>query len=324
MFSAMKVHVMAMGGVFDTGLVTVLDTLKLANDFAASKGMRVPFDVRVVGVRRTVRTQQGFGVPTQHVSDVDTPELVIVPALGEMSPPELDVALKRRDVRDLKRWVGDWHASGARLAAACTGTFVLAATGLLDGLHATTSWWLAPDFRKRFPSVSLDDTRMVVEADGRITAGAALAHIDLALWLVREQSPLLARTTSRFLLFDGRPTQATYAMADHIAHQDPIVEAFELWARGNLRDFSMSGAAKAVGTSQRTLQRRVQQVLGCTPIHYVGDLRVDLARHRLETTDESIEEIAEAVGYSDGVTLRNLLRQRTGVGVRALRAQRME
>ena len=318
----MRAHVMAIEGMFDTGLVTVLDTLSMANELAVATGMPAPFDIEVVGVRKSVRTQLGLGVPARHVSDVGAPDLVLIPALGEKSPEDLERALGRRDIADVKRWLGKWQEDGARLAAACTGTYVLAATGLLDGLRATTTWWLGPDFRQRFPAVSLEDTRMIIDDNRRLTAGAALAHVDLALWLVREQSPVLARTTSRYLLFDDRQSQATYSMADHLAHQDPIVEAFEVWARAHMRDFTMARAAKAVGTSQRTLQRRVQRVLGCTPSHYVGNLRVTLAQHRLETTDESSEEIAAAVGYSDGVTQLSLLRRRTGVGVRELRARR--
>jgi len=217
--------------------------------------------------------------------------------------------------------VGAWQAAGARVAAACPGTYVLALTGLLDGRRATTSWWLAPDFRQRFGAVQLDETEMVIDEDGRVTAGAALAHVDLALWFVREHSPTLARTTSKHLLVDGRPSQATYAMSDHLAHSDPVVENFERWARQNLADFSMAAAANATGTSERTLERRLRKILGQTPIAFVRRLRVERAIFLLETTDESVESIASEVGYGDGVTLRTLLRKQTGLGIRQLRRQ---
>jgi transcriptional regulator GlxA family with amidase domain len=175
-------------------------------------------------------------------------------------------------------------------------------------------------FRERFPRVSLDESRMIVQSRRVITAGAALAHVDLALWLVRQKSPALAHATARYLVFDARPSQAAYAMADHLAHDDPIVQRFEHWARRHLADFSMAAAARQVGVSERTLERRLRSVLGRTPLAFVQDLRVELAIHRLRTSDDSIEQIAAAVGYSDGVTLRTLLRKKTGRGIRELRA----
>ncbi|MEM7351643.1 MAG: helix-turn-helix domain-containing protein [Acidobacteriota bacterium] len=317
----MKIALLVVEGMFDTGLSVLLDTFATANDLAAEAGERPLFRVQICGVRDLVATQQGFRIPLVPIAGLATPDLVIVPALGAKSPEALGRDLQRSDVRDAADQLLAWHRDGARVAAACTGTYVLASTGLLDGLRATTTWWLGPDFRQRFTEVELDDTEMVVDAEGRVTAGAALAHVDLALWFVRERSPDLARTTSRHLLVDGRPSQATYAMSDHLAHLDPVVERFERWARNHLCDFTMAGAAEAVGASQRTLERRLRKVLGQTPIAFVRRLRVERAVFLLETTDDSVERIAAEVGYCDGVTLRTLLREKTGLGIRQLRHQ---
>jgi transcriptional regulator GlxA family with amidase domain len=108
-------------------------------------------------------------------------------------------------------------------------------------------------------------------------------------------------------------------MPDHLAQADPLVEKFEAWARRHLVDFSMAAAARAVGASERTLERRVGAVLGRSPVSYVRDLRVERAIHRLQTSGDTLDDIATAVGYNDAVTLRTLLRQKTGRGVRELR-----
>jgi transcriptional regulator GlxA family with amidase domain len=160
---------------------------------------------------------------------------------------------------------------------------------------------------------------MIVESGRVVTAGAALAHVDLALWLVRRQSAALAHATARYLVFDARPSQSVYVMPDHLAHADPIVERFEAWAARHLTDCSLADAARSVGTSERTLERRTRAVLGKTPLAYVQDLRVELAVHRLRTTKDSLEQIARHVGYEDGVTLGTLLRKKTGRTVRELR-----
>ncbi len=196
----------------------------------------------------------------------------------------------------------------------------MAEAGLLDGHHATTTWWLAPLFRKRYPKVLLDEANMIVKSGRFVTAGAALSHMDLALWLVRGVSPQLASLTAKYLIVDSRPSQSAYALTDHLMHSDPIVQRFESWARARLNHgFSLDHAAKATGSSKRTLARRMQSVLGKTPLSYFQSLRVERAVHLLKTGSASVEEVAARVGYADGATLRTLLRTRLNSGVKEIR-----
>lgn len=206
------------------------------------------------------------------------------------------------------------------MSAACIGTFVLAESGLLDHRPATTTWWLAPLFRTRYPTVLLDESHMLVKSGRIVTAGAALSHMDLALWLIRQQSPKLAALTAKYLIVDSRPSQSAYVLTDHLIHNDPLVERFERWARTRLaHGFSLDEAAKAVASSKRTLARRLHAVLGKSPLAYFQSLRVERAVHLLKTGDESVDQIAARVGYADGVTLRTLLRRHLGHGVREIR-----
>jgi transcriptional regulator GlxA family with amidase domain len=315
-----RVSVLVLDGVFDSGLSVVLDTLATANDLSDdSRSGR--YEMTLTGLRKTASTMQGLRVPLS-VARVGgaRPDVVVVPALGCKTRETILTALERRDVADACSLLLEWSKAGTRVLGACTATFVLASSGILDGGNATTTWWLSPVFRERFPRIALDDSRMIVESARVVTAGAALAHVDLALWLVRQRSPSLAQMTARYLVADTRPSQSAYVMPDHLAHSDPLVERFEHWARRHLKGFTLAEAAKNVGTSERTLERRIRAVLGKTPLSYVQDLRVELAVFRLRTTKESVEQIATAVGYGDGVTLRTLLRKRTGRGLRELRA----
>lgn len=316
----MRISVLVLDDVFDTGLAVLLDTLDTANGLS-SEFLRSgpPFDVRLIGVRRHIRTHCGFQVTVGTYEPKPRPDVVLVPALGSKTPAALGEALERRDVHDAGALLRECVDARVRIGAACTATFVLGAASVLDGRSATTSWWLSPLFREKFPQVQLDESRMITESSGVITAGAALAHLDLALWLVRMKSPELASATARYLTFDARPSQAAYVIPDHLAHADPLVEKFEGWARKHLADFSLAAAAKYVGAGERTLERRLRRVLGRTPLSYVQDLRVEKAVHLLQTTDASVEEIAAEIGYQDGVTLRTLLRRKTGRGVRELR-----
>lgn len=314
---------LALDDVFDTGLSTLLDTFSTANELAESAGtVSTRFDVTVVGVRPRVRTGQGLSVPVRSAMRLTRPDVVLVPAIGAKMPETLQAALRRRDIIDAQTLLRRWSDNGAMVGAACTGTFVLAGTTLLDGQHATTTWWLAPFFRERYPHIVLDESRMLVGSSRFITAGAALAHLDLALWLVRRRSPALAALTARYLAVDSRVSQAAFTTPDHLAHSDPLVERFERWARRRLAEgFSLSEAARAALTSERTLARRLQSVLGKSPLAFFQDLRVERAVHLLQTTSASVDQIADQVGYADGVTLRTLIRRKLGRGVRELRAR---
>jgi transcriptional regulator GlxA family with amidase domain len=316
---AMRIAVLVLDDVFDMGLSAILDTLAIADELAAGGSAGARFSVRVVGVRRRVRTHQGMTVPVESAATGRRPDVVLLPALGAKTPEAIGAALSRRDVVEAGALLCRWAGAGTLVGAACTGTFVLAESGLLDGRRATTTWWLSSLFRRRYPGIELDESRMVVEAGGVVTAGAALAHLDLALWMVRRQSPELAALAARYLVVEPRPSQAAFAIPDHLAHEDEVVKRFERWAREHLAAFSLGAAARSVGASERTLTRKTRAVLGKSPLSYVQDLRVEHAVHLLQTTGASVEDIAAAVGYADGVTLRTLLRRKSGRGVRELR-----
>ena len=316
----MRIAVMALDDVFDLGLSAVLDAFQTANELIELSDLSVPrFEVRLTGVRARVKTSQGLSVPVRS-GDGFRPECVVVPAIGFKMPGPLETALGRADVREAAEALRGWHRRGAIVSAACIGTFVLAESGLLDGQRATTTWWLAPLFRRRYPRVRLDDAHMIVRSGQIVTAGAALSHMDLALWLIRSVSPQLASLTAKYLIVDSRPSQSAYALTDHLTHSDPIVHRFEAWARARLaRGFSLDEAARGVGTSKRTLARRMRSVVGQSPLAYVQSLRVERAVHLLRTRGASVDEVAARVGYADGATLRALLRRRLNAGVVEIR-----
>src|SRR5476649_1848078 len=144
--------------------------------------------------------------------------------------------------------------------------------------------------------------------------------LDLALALIRRASPELASLTARYLVVDERASQSIYSIPDHLAHADPLIRHFERWARGRLAEgFSLDQAAEDLATSKRTLARRMQSVLGKSPLAYFQDLRIERAVHLLRTSHASVDQIGAEVGYAEGVTLRALPRRRLGRGVREIR-----
>jgi transcriptional regulator GlxA family with amidase domain len=316
----MRIVVVTLDSVFDTGLSTALDVFGIAASLAASIARRAHLEVSVSAVRRRVRTARGLVVPVTPIQVNRPPDVVLVPALGAKTPEAVERAMTRSDVADVGALLRAWHNAGTMISAACTGTFVLAESGLLDARHATTTWWLGPIFRRRYPLVRLDESQMLVRSGPCVTAGAALAHVDLALWIVRRESGRLAEATARYLTADVRAAQSRFIIPEHVARTEPLVERFDRWVRTHLADgFSLSAAARGVGASERTLSRRMRSVLGKSPLSYVQDVRIDEAVRLLRDDHLSIDDIAGRVGYADGVTLRTLLRRRTGRGVRDLR-----
>jgi len=315
-----RLNVLVLDAVFDLGLSAVLDVFQTANELMAVSGLLMPrFEVKICGVRKVVKTSHGLTVPID-ATGWRAPDCVVVPAIGFKMPESLEHALARPDMQDAGDSLREWAGRGATMTAACIGTFVMAESGLLDHHQATTTWWLASLFRKRYPRVLLDESNMIVKSDKCVTAGAALSHIDLALWLVRSVSPKLAALTAKYLIVDSRPSQSAYALCDHLVHSDPLVQRFESWARSRLKHgFSLDEAAEAVGASKRTLARRMQMVLGKSPLSYFQSLRVERAVHLLKTSTASVDEIAVRVGYTEGSILRVLLRRRLGLGIKEIR-----
>jgi transcriptional regulator GlxA family with amidase domain len=317
----MRIHILALNGVFDTGLAAVLDAFGTANTLAEMTGISsLRFQMKVVGLHKSITTARGLSVPVIAAARVQTPDVVVMPAIMYMRPAPLVHALAGSEVREAGALLRKWSGRGALTATACIGTFVLAEAALLDGEEATTTWWLSPLFRQRYPRVRLDESRIIVQSNAVVTAGAALSHLDLALALIRRASPALADLTAKYLVVDERISQSIYSIPNHLANSDPVIHQFERWARGRLAEgFSLGQAAKALATSKRTLARRMHSVLGKSPLAFFQDLRVERAVHLLRTSHASVDQIAAKVGYAEGVTLRALLRRKLGRGVHEIR-----
>jgi transcriptional regulator GlxA family with amidase domain len=312
------VEVLVLEGSMTSSVAITFDILATANRLREAAGQPPPF--AAFASEPGARARRRFSTPAGSIRG-DT-ELLVIPGAGFATETEVAAGLKGSEAAAARRRIEATAASGCAVAASCSSTFLLASAGLLEGRRATTTWWLAPSFRRMFPLVSLDANAMVVADGDVITAGAAMAHINLMLALVaRFASPSLADLCARYMLLDRRGSQAPYMSLAMLCTGDDKVAKAEAWARERLNDgLGVAELGAAAGLEPRTFARRVKRATGLTPVAFLQRLRVERATDLLETTRLPFEEIAYRVGYSEPSTLRRLLRQQKGVTPREMRA----
>lgn len=205
--------------------------------------------------------------------------------------------------------------SDTLVAASCFGTFALAESKLLDGLPATTTWWLERDFRQRYPRVSLAADKALVDSGRVITAGAMTAHVDMTLHLLRRLGgAALARNVGGIMLVDGaRSSQRPFAFVQR-RYPEALIQRAVDWMIARLSEsFSMEDLAAAMHVSYRTLNRRFVEATGMPPLAYHRILKVEHAKALLETTAKDFPSITQEVAYEDVSSFRRLFRRATGL-----------
>jgi transcriptional regulator GlxA family with amidase domain len=220
-------------------------------------------------------------------------------------------------------WLRAQWSAGAWIGANCTGTFMLAQSGLLDGRAATTTWWLDGQFRSRYPAVDLRYASALTETDRLLCAGATATYLLQAVVLVdRYMGSTIASQCARSMLIDVSHTgHLPYLpLLAQAPVADPVVQRAQDWLqRHATRDVSTAELARAVAVSDRTLVRRFVAATGKTPLAYVQGVRLDAARALLESGDDTVQAIALQVGYSDLSSFTRLFRQRVGLSPGAYR-----
>ena len=201
------------------------------------------------------------------------------------------------------------HKRGARLVSFCSGVFVLAATGLLDGKRATTHWRYAERLARAYPQISVVPDVLYIDEGNLLTAAGSAAGIDLSLHLVRRDwGASAANGVARRLVVqphrDGGQAQFVLAPVPVEAEDSDLTATLD-WAAAHLeRELSIDELARRAAMSPRTFARRFKQATGTTPLQWVLHQRVGLAQRLLEMTDLPVELVAERCGFGSGATLR--------------------
>jgi transcriptional regulator GlxA family with amidase domain len=234
-------------------------------------------------------------------------DILIVPAFVVEDEAGIDQLLAAN--RQIINWLAANASSFELLASCCSGGFLLAEAGALRGRDATTSWWLAESFARRYPDINLNVDLIVAQAGEVMTGAASTAWQDVALAIIEKKAGKhVARLVAKYMLVDNqRRSQMAYAILSQHAIKDPMVKQAEQWVRKHLEThFSIEEVAKVVGVSPRTLIRRFQKELGSTPQGFVQMLRIEKSKMLLETTQLSLDKILDRCGYSDESAFRRV------------------
>ena len=273
-----------------------------------------PYQVRVCGVTRTVdagsfvmRTRWGM----RALAHSDT---VFVPGMADPGRP-LPPALLRA--------VRAAAANGSRVASICSGAFVLAAAGLLEGRRATTHWLAAAELARRYPAVTVDPDVLYIDNGNVLTSAGAAAGLDLCLHLIRrDHGAAVAADAARRSVM---PLERDGGQAQFIVHQPPTADSQSLepllrWLEDHpTKTLTLASMARQARMSERTFSRQFRAQTGTTPAHWVLRMRVRRAQFLLETSAHSVEQIASEAGFGSAATFRDRFRRFVGTSPQAYR-----
>ncbi len=301
-----RAAILAIPGCLSSSIDGLGEILAFANSFAESEY----FTTRIYTVNGTpVQSYTGKKIVPDH--SITGPKADII-----LLPPVLDKLEKSLNNREIIDWLLDHHKSGGQVASVCAGSFLLAETGLLNGRTATTHWNLADTFRNRYPEVHLQVQRLIVDGGDYICCGGVSAWMDLALHLVtRFAGKKLSRQCAKMMLMDPhREHQTLYGMGGfRKSHNDrAILKVQQLIEGQHNRSLSIQKMATVAALGERTFLRRFKNATGIPPGKYLQQVRLETARELLETTDLSIENIAESIGYVDYSAFRKLFKKTMG------------
>jgi transcriptional regulator GlxA family with amidase domain len=275
---------------------------------------RAPYRVRVCGVTTTVDAG-AFRVRTAtDLRGVAGAHTVVVPGIEDPTRPIPRVLLAVLRAA---------AARGARVASICSGAFVLAAAGLLDGQRATTHWLAAAELARRFPAIAVDANVLYVDNGNILTSAGAAAGLDLCLHMVRnDHGAAVAADGARLAVM---PLERAGGQAQFIVHKTPSTDGASLepllhWLDEHQHEaLSLDRIARQAAMSLRTLSRRFREQTGTTPAQWIVRRRIRRAQHLLETSALAIERVAAEVGFGSTATFRDRFHRLVGTSPQAYR-----
>ncbi|MGC4102457.1 GlxA family transcriptional regulator [Ferruginibacter sp.] len=274
-------------------------------------GHRPVLEISIAGFVTEQKLDAGFfSIHPADILTIKKTDLLIIPSVS------YDDSLIS-DNAELINWIKEQYKNGAEIATMCSGAFLLAATGLLEGKTCSTHWNVADKFRKLFPDINLQTDKLIAVDKGIYTNGGAYSFLNLVLLLVEKyfDRPTAIYCSKIFQIDMDRTSQSPFFIFQaQKNHGDEMICEAQNYIEENLSEkISFEELASKLATSRRTFDRRFIKATGNTPVEYLQRVKVEVAKSTLEKGRKNVNEVMDEVGYSDDKAFREVFRKVTGM-----------
>ena len=284
-----------------------------ANEYWKAMGRTPVFAIELAGISKQVDFYDGlFTVrPHAHISSIARTDLIIIPSLNH----NYQATVQRN--QELIDWVARQYKNGAEIASICTGAFLLASSGLLDGKSCSTHWAAADNFRRLFPAVNLQTDHLITDENGIYTNGGAYSFLNLIIYLIEKyydrQTAIFCSKV--FQIEIGRNSQSAFAIfTGQKLHGDEMVKEAQAFIESKPDEkIPVDHLSSKFAISRRNFDRRFIKATGNTPLEYSQRVKIEMAKKALENSRKTINEVMYEVGYSDVKAFREVFRKITGM-----------
>lgn len=284
-----------------------------ANEYWKASGKNQLFKIELAGISKKVDFHEGlFTVkPHTHISAIKKTNLIVIPSLNH----NYERAVKKNGL--LIDWIEQQYRSGAELASICTGAFLLASSGLLDGKACSTHWSAAGQLKRLFPNINVKADQLITDEDGIYTNGGAYSFLNLIVYLVEKyydrQTAIFCSKV--FQIEIDRQSQSPFTMfTGQKLHGDEVIKKAQAFIESKLHEkISVEHLSSHFAVGRRNFDRRFIKATGNTPVEYAQRVKMEAAKKAFETTRKTVNEVMYEVGYSDAKAFREVFRKITGM-----------
>jgi transcriptional regulator GlxA family with amidase domain len=306
------VIVVPKGEVVLSSITGTYEIFSRANGLWQKAGNKSTIEVRIASFEKEVNLDAGFfSVNPVNLKNIQRCDLVIIPSLGH------DYENVLEENQKLITWISAQHKNGSEVASICTGAFLLAATGLLDGRVCSTHWNAEASFKRMFPAVELQMDKLITSAEGIYTNGGAYSFLNLILFLIEKYfDRATAVLCSKIFQIDIERSSQSPFFVFHAQknHGDELIGKAQSYIEKNLGEkISFETLASKLAISRRNFDRRFIKATGNTPVEYLQRVKVEVAKNTLEKGRKSVFEVMSDVGYADDKAFREVFKKFTGM-----------
>jgi len=300
------------GNVNLSSITGSFEILTRANTYWQKIGNKPMYEVQIAAFETEPILGAGFfSLHPISLKQIKKTDLIVIPSLSY----DYENVLKENE--KLIHWLKEQYEGGAEIASICTGAFLLAATGLLEGKTCSTHWNAANDFRKMFPNIDLQVDKLIVAEKKIYTNGGAYSFLNLILFLVEKyfDRQTAIYCSKVFQIEIERTSQSPFSIFQaQKNHGDDVISKAQTYIEEHISEkFSFEELASQLATSRRNFDRRFIKATGNTPVEYLQRVKVEVAKSTLEHGKKSIFEVMNDVGYSDDKSFREVFKKITGL-----------